>query len=122
MGLKAASNKQELHYSSGKTKTYDTGRVIICALGVRYKGKRIGAAYRDVVSTARNDIHGLVPYLTKSAGIGIGLELSEMELNITSNNVRVVEPGMVFKVSIGFHNLPSYTTNLKDKKIFSLDI
>ncbi|KAK4742442.1 hypothetical protein SAY87_000443 [Trapa incisa] len=139
----AASNEDLLYY--------DSGSVIICALGSRYNsycsniartilidanpsqinayevllkaqeavisllkpGTKLNVAYQAAVSVIKKDAPELLPYLTKSAGTGIGLEFRESGLNINAKNEKVVKQNMVFNVTLGFQNLQNETKNPK---------
>ncbi|KAK9920058.1 hypothetical protein M0R45_028623 [Rubus argutus] len=82
-------------------------------------GKEASAAYLAALSVVEKDAPELLSNLTKSAGTGIGLEFRESGLNLNAKNDRVVKVGMVFNVSLGFHNLQSGINNLKNQN-FSL--
>lgn len=82
-------------------------------------GNSAGAAYQAATSLVERESPELVPHLTKSAGTGIGLEFRESGLNLNSKNGRVLKPGMVFNVSLGFQNLLTDSGNPKTEK-FSL--
>ncbi|CAI9765250.1 unnamed protein product [Fraxinus pennsylvanica] len=82
-------------------------------------GNRVGAVYQAALAVVERDAPELVPNLTKSAGTGIGLEFRESGLSLNAKNDRVLKPGMIFNVSIGFQNLQTGTSNPKSQ-IFSL--
>lgn len=76
-------------------------------------GNRVCDAYQAALSVVENDAPELVANLTKTAGTGMGLEFRESGLSLTSKNDRIIRPGMVFNVSLGFQNLQSETKNPK---------
>lgn len=88
-------------------------------VGALKPGNTISAAYQAAVAVVEKEAPDLLPNLTKSAGTGIGLEFRESGLSLNSKNERVVRAGMVFNVSLGFHNLQTGTDNPKTEK-FSL--
>lgn len=83
------------------------------AISLLTPGRKLNAAYQAAVSVVKKDAPELLPYLTKSAGTGIGLEFRESGLNINAKNERVVKQNMIFNVSLGFQNLPNETKNPK---------
>ncbi|KAL6005554.1 FACT complex subunit spt16 [Asimina triloba] len=89
------------------------------AIGALKPGNKVSAIYQAAVSVVEKDASELVPHLTKSAGIGIGLEFRESGLSLNARNDRILKPGMVFNVSLGFQNLQSETNNPKTQ-MFSL--
>ncbi|KDP40616.1 hypothetical protein JCGZ_24615 [Jatropha curcas] len=89
------------------------------AIGALKPGNKIRAVYQAALSVVEKEAPELVPNLTKSAGTGIGLEFRESGLNLNAKNDRVLEPNMVFNVSLGFQNLQNQTNNPKTQK-FSL--
>ncbi|XP_065003981.1 FACT complex subunit SPT16-like [Musa acuminata AAA Group] len=89
------------------------------AIGALKPGNTVGAAYQAALAVLQKEAPELIPYLTKSAGTGIGLEFRESGLSLNSKNDRLLKVGMVFNVSLGFQNLQSQTNNPKTEK-FSL--
>lgn len=89
------------------------------AISALKSGNTLGSAYRAAVSVVENEAPELLPHLSKTAGAGIGLEFRESGLTLNARNDRMVSPGMVFNVSLGFNSLQSQTNNPKTK-IFSL--
>ncbi|XP_057464281.1 FACT complex subunit SPT16-like isoform X2 [Actinidia eriantha] len=79
-------------------------------------GNKAGDAYQAALSVVEKDAPEFVASLTKSAGTGIGLEFRESGLNLNGKNERVLKPGMVFNVSLGFQNLQTETNNPKTQK------
>lgn len=79
-------------------------------------GNKVSAAYQAALSVVEKDAPELVANLTKTAGTGIGLEFRESGLNLNGKNDRILKPGMVFNVSLGFHNLQAETKNPKTQK------
>lgn len=79
-------------------------------------GNKVSAAYQAALSIVQKDAPELVANLTKTAGTGIGLEFRESGLNLNAKNDRILKPGMVFNVSLGFQNLQSETKNPKSQK------
>lgn len=88
-------------------------------IGALKPGNTVGSAYQAAVAVVVKESPELLPYMTKSAGTGIGLEFRESGLSLNSKNDRVVKAGMVFNVTLGFHNLQTETNNPKIEK-FSL--
>ncbi|XP_022862187.1 FACT complex subunit SPT16-like [Olea europaea var. sylvestris] len=82
-------------------------------------GNKVSAVYQAALAVVERDAPELVPNLTKSAGTGIGLEFRESGLSLNAKNDRVLKPGMIFNVSIGFQNLQTGTSNPKSQN-FSL--
>ncbi|XP_004343482.1 hypothetical protein CAOG_07608 [Capsaspora owczarzaki ATCC 30864] len=56
----------------------------------------------EYVERKRKD---LLPHLTSTFGFGIGMEFRESSLIIDKSKTRVVEPGMVFNLAVGFKDL-----------------
>ncbi|XP_051146785.1 FACT complex subunit SPT16-like [Andrographis paniculata] len=79
-------------------------------------GKKSSDAYLAAVSVVEEEAPELAPYLTKSAGTGIGLEFRESGLSLNGKNDRILKPGMIFNVSLGFQNLQTETKNPKTQK------
>lgn len=86
------------------------------AIGALKPGNKVSAAYQAALAVVEKDAPELVSNLTKSAGTGIGLEFRESGLNLNAKNDRVLKPGMVFNVSLGFQNLQTNTNNPKTQK------
>ncbi|XAR52735.1 hypothetical protein NMG60_11020956 [Bertholletia excelsa] len=86
------------------------------AISALKPGNKAGAAYQAALSAVEKDAPELVGNLTKSAGTGIGLEFRESGLSLNGKNDRLLKPGMVFNVSLGFQNLQSETKNPKTQK------
>ncbi|EMS53193.1 FACT complex subunit SPT16 [Triticum urartu] len=145
----ASSNDDDLHY--------DSGSVIICALGAKYSGycsnvartflidcnaekcnaykvlsqahdaaiaaltpgSKCCSSYQAAVTVIRDKAPELLPFLTKSAGTGMGIEFRESWLSLSEKNDRMLKEGMIFNVSLGFQNLIDKTNNEKTKE-FSL--
>ncbi|XP_052192943.1 FACT complex subunit SPT16-like [Diospyros lotus] len=82
-------------------------------------GNKASAVYQAALSVVERDAPELVSNLTKSAGTGIGLEFRESGLSLNSKNDKVLKPGMVFNVSLGFQNLQTEDKNPKSQN-FSL--
>ena len=82
-------------------------------------GNKLSAAYQAAASVVEKEAPELAANLTKTAGTGIGLEFRESGLNLNAKNDRILKPGMVFNVSLGFQNLQAQTKNPKTQ-IFSL--
>ncbi|KAL5993697.1 FACT complex subunit spt16 [Asimina triloba] len=89
------------------------------AIGALKPGSKVSDVYQAALSVVERDAPELVSHLTKSAGTGIGLEFRESGLNLNVRNERILKPGMIFNVSLGFQNLQSETNNPKTKT-FSL--
>lgn len=89
------------------------------AIAMLKPGNKVSSVYRAAVSVVEKEAPELLSSLTKSAGTGIGLEFRESGLILNMNNDRVLKAGMVFNVSLGFHNLQVETNNPKTEK-FSL--
>uniref|UniRef100_A0A0D9XZ22 FACT complex subunit n=1 Tax=Leersia perrieri TaxID=77586 RepID=A0A0D9XZ22_9ORYZ len=142
----ASSNSDDLYY--------DSGSLIVCALGAKYSsycsnvartflidcdgekcnaykvlrqahdaaiaalkpGSKVSDSYQAAVSVVRDKAPELVPFLTKSAGTGIGLEFRETWLSLNEKNDRILKEGMVFNVSLGFQNLLEKNSDYKNKE------
>ncbi|KAJ6808865.1 FACT complex subunit SPT16-like [Iris pallida] len=89
------------------------------AISALKPGNVVGAAYRAAVAVVEKDAPELLPFLTKSAGTGIGLEFRESALSLNAKNERPLKVGMVFNVSLGFQSLQAHTKNPKTEN-FSL--
>ncbi|GLT88649.1 hypothetical protein SLE2022_066650 [Rubroshorea leprosula] len=89
------------------------------AIGALKSGNRMSAVYQAALLVVEKDAPELAANVTKTAGTGIGLEFRESGLSLNAKNDRVLKPGMVFNVSLGFQNLQSETNNPKTRK-FSL--
>ncbi|XP_068340143.1 FACT complex subunit SPT16-like [Pyrus communis] len=89
------------------------------AIGNLKSGKKLSAAYLAALSVVEKEAPELTGNLTKTAGTGIGLEFRESGLNLNAKNDRVLRPGMVFNVSLGFQNVQAKTKDPKTQ-IFSL--
>ncbi|XP_057494352.1 FACT complex subunit SPT16-like [Actinidia eriantha] len=89
------------------------------AIGALNPGNKVSAVYQAALSVVERDAPDLVANLTKSAGTGIGLEFRESGLALNAKNDRVLKPGMVFNVTLGFQNLQTPTKNPKSQN-FSL--
>ncbi|CAL5412440.1 unnamed protein product [Camellia sinensis] len=85
------------------------------AIGALKPGNKVSAVYQAALSVVERDAPDLVANLTKSAGTGIGLEFRESGLSLTAKNERVLKPGMVFNVTLGFQNLQTRSKNLKSQ-------
>uniref|UniRef100_A0A7N0U8U9 FACT complex subunit n=1 Tax=Kalanchoe fedtschenkoi TaxID=63787 RepID=A0A7N0U8U9_KALFE len=90
------------------------------AISALVPGKKISTAYQSAISVIEKDAPELLASLTKSAGTGIGIEFRESGLALNAKNDRVLKPGMVFNVSLGFHNLQSNSKNPKTDKFSML--
>ncbi|KAF3657988.1 FACT complex subunit SPT16 [Capsicum annuum] len=89
------------------------------AIGALKPGNKLSSVYQTALAVVESDAPEFVSNLTKSAGTGIGLEFRESGLIINAKNDKVVKAGMVFNVSLGFHNLQAETTAEKSRN-FSL--
>lgn len=83
------------------------------AISALKPGNKVSASYQAAMSVVEKDTPELVQNMTKSAGTGIGLEFRESGLIINAKNDRILKPGMVFNVSIGFQNLQAETKDPK---------
>ncbi|XVF57639.1 hypothetical protein PTKIN_Ptkin06aG0221500 [Pterospermum kingtungense] len=79
-------------------------------------GNKVSSVYQAAVSVVEKDAPELAANLTKTAGTGIGLEFRESGLSLNAKNDRILRPGMVFNVSLGFQNLQTETNNPKTQK------
>ncbi|KAF5454235.1 hypothetical protein F2P56_023915 [Juglans regia] len=86
------------------------------AISALRSGNKASAPYLAALSVVEKDAPELAANLTKTAGTGIGLEFRESGLSLNAKNDRVLKPGMVFNVSLGFHNLQAETNNTKTQK------
>ncbi|KAL0916492.1 hypothetical protein M5K25_014012 [Dendrobium thyrsiflorum] len=89
------------------------------AINALKPGNRLSSAYKAAVTVVENEAPELLPNLSKTAGTGIGLEFRESGLTLNARNDHMLNPGMVFNVSLGFQNLQSQTNNPKTET-FSL--
>ncbi|XP_009629185.1 FACT complex subunit SPT16-like [Nicotiana tabacum] len=89
------------------------------AIGALKAGNKVSAVYQAALAVVDRDTPELVNNLTKSAGTGIGLEFRESGLILNAKNDKLLRPGMVFNVSLGFHNLQNETKSEKSRN-FSL--
>ncbi|KAF7127189.1 hypothetical protein RHSIM_Rhsim11G0099900 [Rhododendron simsii] len=103
-----------------QSKAYDVLlRAHEAAIGALNPGNKVSAVYQAALSVVERDAPDLVANLTKSAGTGIGLEFRESGFSLNAKNDRVLKPGMVFNVTLGFQNLQAQTKNPKSQN-FSL--
>ncbi|KAJ3669600.1 hypothetical protein LUZ60_011550 [Juncus effusus] len=79
-------------------------------------GKKLSTVYEAAVNLVQKEAPELLPNLTKSAGTGTGLEFRESGLNLNLKSEKIIKPGMVFNVSLGFQNLSAETKNPKTEK------
>lgn len=86
------------------------------AIGALKSGNKVNSVYQAAVSVVEKEAPELVANLTKTAGTGIGLEFRESGLSLNAKNDRILKPGMVFNVSLGFQNLQTDTNNPKTRK------
>ncbi|XP_078436133.1 global transcription factor C [Wolffia australiana] len=89
------------------------------AIGALKPGNKVSAVYLAALTVVEKEAPEFVPNLTKSAGTGMGLEFRESGLGLNAKNDRILKPGMVFNVSLGFQNMQAQTKNPKTDK-FSL--
>ncbi|KAJ4832790.1 FACT complex subunit spt16 [Turnera subulata] len=89
------------------------------AIGALKSGNKFSAVYQAAFSVVEQDAPELSANLTKTAGTGIGLEFRESGLSLNAKNDRILRPGMVFNVSLGFQNVQTESSNPKTKT-FSL--
>ncbi|XAR68670.1 hypothetical protein NMG60_11003875 [Bertholletia excelsa] len=89
------------------------------AIGALKPGNKVSAVYQAALAVVEKDAPDLVPNLTKTAGTGIGLEFRESGLSLNAKNDRLLKPGMVFNVALGFQNLQTQSKNPKSQN-FSL--
>ncbi|KAH6769998.1 global transcription factor C [Perilla frutescens var. hirtella] len=89
------------------------------AIAALKPGNKAVDAYLGAVSVVKSEGPEFAPHLTKSAGTGIGLEFRESSLSLNGKNERTLKTGMIFNVSLGFHNLQKEANNSKGQK-FSL--
>lgn len=89
------------------------------AIGALKPGNKLSSVYQAAFAVVERDAPEFINNLTKSAGTGIGLEFRESGLIINAKNDKVLRAGMVFNVSLGFHNLQAETRSEKSR-IFSL--
>ncbi|EOY11734.1 Global transcription factor C isoform 2, partial [Theobroma cacao] len=86
------------------------------AIDALKSGNKVSSVYQAAVSVVEKDAPELAANLTKTAGTGIGLEFRESGLSLNAKNDRILKPGMVFNVSLGFQNLQTETKNPKTQK------
>ncbi|GAV81352.1 Peptidase_M24 domain-containing protein/Rtt106 domain-containing protein/SPT16 domain-containing protein [Cephalotus follicularis] len=83
------------------------------AISTLKPGNNISAVYQAALTVVEKDAPELSANLTRSAGTGIGLEFRESGLSLNAKNDRILKPGMIFNVSLGFQNLQTETRNPK---------
>eukprot|EP00850_Spirogloea_muscicola_P026810 SM010721S14107 [mRNA] locus=s10721:8:385:- [translate_table: standard] len=64
-------------------------------------GSKLCEAYRAATAEVEKADAKLLPFFTKNAGTGMGIEFRESGLSLNSKNERVVRSGMVFNVALG---------------------
>jgi nucleosome binding factor SPN SPT16 subunit len=89
------------------------------AIAALRPGNAMSMAYKAAYGVVEGGGAEFLPYFTKNAGTGIGIEFRESGLTLNGKNERVIRAGMVFNVSLGFHNLATESRNAKSKT-FSL--
>lgn len=89
------------------------------AIAALRPGNAMSVAYKAAYAVVESGGPEFLPYFTKNAGTGIGIEFRESGLTLNAKNERVIRPGMAFNVSLGFHNLTTESSNPKSKT-FSL--
>ncbi|XP_074320918.1 FACT complex subunit SPT16-like [Silene latifolia] len=85
------------------------------AIGELKPGNKVNAVYLAALGVVEKAAPELVGFLTKSAGTGIGLEFRESGSILNAKNEKVLKPGMVFNVNLGFQNLQTQTSNPKSQ-------
>lgn len=86
------------------------------AINALRPGNKAGDSYIAALAVIEKDAPELVVNFTKSVGTGIGLEFRESGLSLNGKNGRIIKPGMVFNVSLGFQNVQMETKNPKTAK------
>jgi nucleosome binding factor SPN SPT16 subunit len=89
------------------------------AIAALRPGNAMSAPYKAAFAVVESGAPEFLPYFTKNAGTGIGIEFRESGLTLNGKNDKVIKAGMVFNVSLGFHNLTTDSKNPKSKT-FSL--
>lgn len=89
------------------------------AIAALRPGNAMSAVYKAAHGVVESGGPEFTSHFTKSAGTGIGIEFRESGLTLNAKNERIIKAGMVFNVSIGFHNLTTDSKNPKSKT-FSL--
>ncbi|PQQ10285.1 FACT complex subunit SPT16-like isoform X1 [Prunus yedoensis var. nudiflora] len=109
----ASSNDENLCYDL-LSKAYEVLlKAQEAAISNLKSGNKLSAAYQAALSVVEKEAPELAANLTKTAGTGIGLEFRESGLNLNAKNDRILRPGMVFNVSLGFQNLQAQTKDPK---------
>lgn len=85
------------------------------AIAALKPGNKASAVYQAALAVVEKEAPELVGNLTKSAGTGIGLEFRESGLSLNAKNDKVLKPGMVFNVSLGFQGLKTQAVNPKSQ-------
>ncbi|XP_076914841.1 FACT complex subunit SPT16-like [Bidens hawaiensis] len=85
------------------------------AVGALKPGNKASDVYKAAFTVVEKEAPELTSNLTKSAGTGIGLEFREPGLNLNEKNERVLKPGMVFNVSLGFQNMQTKSSKEKSQ-------
>jgi nucleosome binding factor SPN SPT16 subunit len=70
------------------------------------KGIELKEVYENAKKYLNEKDSSLLAYLPKSLGFSIGLEFRDSSLVLNGTNTTKFVPGMVFNLSIGFHNIP----------------
>uniref|UniRef100_A0ACD5VAV6 Uncharacterized protein n=1 Tax=Avena sativa TaxID=4498 RepID=A0ACD5VAV6_AVESA len=71
------------------------------AIAALTPGSKVSSSYQAAVAVVRDKAPELLPFLTKSAGAGIGIEFHETWLSLSEKNDRTLKDGMIFNVSLG---------------------
>ncbi|KAI3719152.1 hypothetical protein L6452_20046 [Arctium lappa] len=77
------------------------------AVGALKPGKKANAVYKAAYAVVEKEAPELIPNLKKSVGARIGLEFLESRLILNKKNERILNPGMVLNVSLGFQCMRS---------------
>lgn len=94
-----------------------------------HQGNEIKDVYNKAKQVLQKRDENLIAYLPKTLGFAIGIEFRDSSLLINNTNTTRFEPGMVFYLSIGLHNIPLTAADLskspesvKNLSTFSLNI
>lgn len=90
-------------------------------------GNDLKSVYEEAKNYLSNKDPSLLNHLPKSLGFSMGLEFRDSSLVLNSNNTNKFVPGMVFNLSVGFHNVPlseedkkASPSSVKKLSVFSL--
>eukprot|EP00897_Mesotaenium_endlicherianum_P010392 jgi/Mesen1/9381/ME000610S08682 len=90
------------------------------AIAALKPGNKLCDAYKGAVACLEREGPELLPYLTRNAGTGIGLEFREAGLTLNAKNEHEVRAGMAFNVSLGLQGLPNEKGSSPETREFAI--